>query len=236
MNGRDLALGGAVALAVAGIALQRGSPARTPATVDTGWPTWPAMRRFLEERWRWDDLTDAERAARRRVGPGYVDHLREWEYRVIATLHRRYQGNPARHAEAVESTWADIQFDLKLSPLRRFKKKDAIRVWRKLLAPSIDDVRLDGLGLYWSWAREGPVAYWTKWGDDRELREFLIEGMARTTDVHWPATLIKNITAPEEWEIELVPGAVVTDLSIVDVETGEVVQVEQSGTANRGHT
>ena len=233
MNGRDLALGGVAALAAASVAMRagRGSPARAP--VGTGWPTWPAMRRFLEERWRWDDLSDAERAARRAVGVHRVDRLGEWEYRVIDVLHNRLGAELERRAEAESLAWKDVEHAVRTTLLRRFKERKTIRIWRKVWAPSAAEIRMDGLGIFWSWSREGACAYWPK-QEDRPLFLFLIEGVAKNSDVNWPATIIKGIAAPEEQEIELRVGAPILDVSIAEVEAWNIVRQSPSGTANRG--
>jgi len=92
-------------------------------------------------------------------------------------------------------------------------------VYRAVRLKSLDDLRIDRLGDFWTWDAYAAEPYWAEGtGGD-----YIIEGIVSREHVDWEKTLLANVFLPDEKEIFIKVGAPVYVVSVKDMYGGEEV-------------
>lgn len=97
-------------------------------------------------------------------------------------------------------------------------------VYRMITANSVHDVRLDDLGIFWSWSADAADSHWGTSGS----RHVLITGEVDVNNVDWESTWYANATESyaHEREITLKGGSPVNIISIEDL--GDYMKRDQT--------
>jgi hypothetical protein len=106
------------------------------------------------------------------------------------------------------------------------KFTDPLVLFRAVNVPSLPSIRMDGVGVYWTYdprfAREYQQGGRDQHPDDLKI----LVAVVRPEDVNWPASLALNMWADTEKEIRLKPGAPVKIIAIYDGD-GELVSARE---------
>ena len=101
-------------------------------------------------------------------------------------------------------------------------------VYRAVRLKSLDDLRVDRLGHFWTWDTEAPEAYWGKGAGG----DYIIEGIVSREHVDWGETLRANAIHPDEKEIFIKVGAPIYVVSVKEMGDEEVLRGGFNARAN----
>ena len=112
---------------------------------------------------------------------------------------------------------------------RRFRANaqtftNPLRVYRVVRLRSLNDLRLDPIGSYWSWDARTVEPYGFDNYEDRP-EEFLLVGEVAAEDVDWLATTLRNTVRASETEITVKRRRPIRLLGILDKD-GKVVSTD----------
>jgi hypothetical protein len=183
-------------------------------------PLWPAVQRHLKNDLQFE--TDSD------YGTTFSDMVVE----ALDTLKRRQpeaRNTPAsgraptrQNAEILAWEWIQGRYDDFVASAARFT--DPLVLYREVTAKRHADIRIDGLGAFWSWDPEAAEAHWSRGGE-----HWLLVASVSARYVDWMATATANVTMPYEREITLIPGSPVLLLRIRN--DAGVTVVDEWGTA-----
>lgn len=163
-----------------------------------------------------------------------ADHALAWAYK------QRF--GPSQSAGPSDEEEAAYHAALASAYVRRARKvfaEGSARLHRAVLLPRRvpwrESLRLDRLGLYWSFRRAGARVYYTPSGDtagDESISGTVLIGRVRAQAINWKESLLAFLTYGEdEWEARLNPDVPVEILS-VGREVLRVPMIGSSGPAN----
>lgn len=183
-------------------------------------PSWSAVQRHLQNDLQFE--TDSD----------YGTTFKDMVFEAFDTLKRRQpeaRNTPAsgraptrQNAEALAWEWIHGRYDDFVASAARFT--DPLILYREVTARRHTDIRIDGLGVSWSWDPEAAEAHWSRGGEN-----WLLVASVSAQYVDWMATATANVTMPYEREITLIPGSPVLLLRIRS--DAGVTVVDEWGTA-----
>lgn len=112
-----------------------------------------------------------------------------------------------KNAETLAWIWVKWRYESFVESAARFT--DPLVLFREVTARDAADVRIDGVGLFWSWDPEAAEAHWARGG-----AHWLLVARVAARHVDWMATTVQNVRMPYEREITLYPGSPVHLLRI----------------------
>ena len=121
-----------------------------------------------------------------------------------------YRGQTDPNATEVTEEFIEYVFADTMRRLSPMMKQEQIPIYREVVVEKEEDLRLNDLGLAWSWHPQGAIAH----GGPLQGIEMTVKGRVPTSDIDWMATIWLNQFIENEMEIRLKPGAKVT---VVDV-------------------
>lgn len=80
-------------------------------------------------------------------------------------------------------------------------------LWRAVVVSPENPLRLDGVGVYWTYDREQADPMNVSHFKEGDQTIILRAKVMSPQDVDWPATIVANMTEPQEAEVRLKPGA-----------------------------
>ena len=128
---------------------------------------------------------------------------------------------PADAQEAREATWHYFseRFDELEGAVWDFT--NPLRLYRSIHAPSLEEIRTRGAGIFWSWDPDAAKAHWAGEG-----KGFTMVAEVDPVHIDWGSTIFSNVHIPEEREVTLNEGAPIRILRIVDAR-GHTVSAQQ---------
>lgn len=144
----------------------------------------------------------------------YVEHrVPEFEEDCLGYVRDTFPED-ATDDERLDAAWA-LYYEWLVERISEFDTK----VYRAVRLDSLDELRLDRLGLYWTWDEEAAEPYW---GEGRG-KDYIIEGIVDRGDVDWGETLRANARHPEEKEVSIKEGAPIDVVSVREVGYDDVL-------------
>lgn len=136
-------------------------------------------------------------------------------------LEQGYYDEPGEITAQLEQVYGD--------EYRRFRAHvqtftDPLRIYRTVRLRSLDELRLDPIGRYWSWDARTVEPYGFDNYEDRP-EEFLLVGEVAAEDVDWFETALRNTVRAPETEITVKRRHPVRLLGILDRD-GKVVSTD----------
>lgn len=129
----------------------------------------------------------------------------------------------ATEAELLEAAW-QAYYDWLVARISDF----GTTVYRAVRLKSLDDLRIDRLGDFWTWDADAAEPYWAEGtGGD-----YIIEGIVSREHVDWEKTLYANALLPDEKEIFVMDGAPVYVVSVKEMGYDEVLRGGFNARAN----
>jgi hypothetical protein len=117
--------------------------------------------------------------------------------------------------ERLDAAWA-LYYEWLVKRISEFDTK----VYRAVRLDSLDELRLDRLGLYWTWDEEAAEPYW---GEGSTGKDYIIEGIVDRDHVDWGETLRANARHPDEKEVSIKAEAPIYVVSVREMGYDEVL-------------
>jgi len=119
--------------------------------------------------------------------------------------------------DAKEKVWEETlnTFDSNYNAIAyEIQDNRRLRIYREVTATNIESIKLDPVGIYWSWEESVAEAHWGAY--QAGYREYLIVGEVDIDNVNWIETMYANsdLSSAEEREIRLILGSPVDVIEI----------------------
>jgi hypothetical protein len=125
--------------------------------------------------------------------------------------------------QLLDAAWA-LYYDWLVARISGFDTK----VYRAVRLKSLDDLRIDRLGDFWTWDEDAAEPYWAEGAGG----DYIIEGIVSREHVDWEKTLYANAILPDEKEIFIKVGAPIYVVSVKEMGDDEVLRGDFNARAN----
>ena len=138
---------------------------------------------------------------------------------TLAQKQPEERSRPATKTNATNLAWSWIQkqYDDFVASVGTFT--DPLTLYREVTARRSSDIRIENIGIFWSWDPEAAEAYWGQ----KDRSHWLLVAHVAARHVDWMATTLANVRMPYEREVTLLPGSPVHLLRIRNDDGAEVV-------------